>query len=857
MNQANSPSWLLSAAVFAFGFIATPISAQITPDGTLPNNSVVLPNGNIITIEGGTEAGTNLFHSFEEFSIPTRSEAFFNNATSIDNIITRVTGGNLSDIDGLIRANGTANLFLMNPAGILFGENASLNIGGSFFATTAESLVFGDGIEFSTRASSETSLLTINIPIGLQMGSNPGNIIVRGNGHRLTGGVIIPVTRGETPQGLQVNSGNTLALIGGDIRLDGGILTAEGNIELGAVGSNDISDRVEIVPAAAGWNVNYDNINQFRDIQLSQQAFIDASESIQLQGRNITLTENSNVLLESQGFSEFSVLEVRSSESIEIVGGINTEGFIATSFYSQSFFGNGGNIELSTPSLMISNGGKITNVAFGTANGGHVSIDVAEAIDLSGFQPNNPFNVSTINTLNLGSGRGGDLIVSSDRFNLTDGSNITSVIYDSGNGGDVTVRARQIELNGINPIFFIPSTIGSTNFGEGNLGNVKIDTSNLVLQDGARVTAGTFSVGNSGRLTINASEFIEIDGREISGSPTQIRSSAQIADRTAQELFGVPPIPTGEAGDIEIDTPQLIVTDGATVTLENEGLGNAGSLIVNSDAIVLDNEGSITAAILSGVGGNIRLHSENSLQLNNSSTITTEAEGMGDGGNITIDVPNLQLRNNSRISAEAGRTGNGGNLNLDTETIALLENSSIDANAFEGSGGNIQITTSGLFVSGNSGITASSQFGVDGIVTINNPIVDPASGLVALDGDTLDPNTQVSNSCEIATRSRFAFAGSGGLPEDPTQSLPVRTVWRDTRLGEIDTHLTPNPTETEISESAAPPAPLVEATGWRRNDRGQIELIVASGNPSQSPWKPHPECNLLSQESDGVESSAR
>ena len=191
-----------------------PVTAQISADDTV--STEVNNSDNISEITGGTTQGENLFHSFQEFSVPSGNTAFFNNATEIGNIISRVTGGSISNIDGLIRANGNANLILINPSGINFGANAQLDIGGSFLGSTADSVIFEDGTSFSAVAPDTSSLLTVSVPVGLQLGQTSGAINVQGAGHNLSLEIPVfaPYTRGEV-SGLKVQPGQTLGLVGG------------------------------------------------------------------------------------------------------------------------------------------------------------------------------------------------------------------------------------------------------------------------------------------------------------------------------------------------------------------------------------------------------------------------------------------------------------------------------------------------------------------------------------------------------------------------------------------------------------------------------------------------------------------
>ena len=211
MKQSLSLSLSL---VCLFGTLLqfSPASAQVTPDNT--TSTTVNQDGNNFEINDGERAGGNLFHSFRDFSVPTGGEAFFNNAADLAKIFSRVTGGNVSNIDGLIRANGSASLFLINPAGIMFGENARLDIGGSFLGSTADSLLFEDG-EFSATDKNNPPLLTINAPIGLGFRDNPAEITNRSVADDV---------------GLQVLPGQQITLLGGNLNLSGGRITAPGGV---------------------------------------------------------------------------------------------------------------------------------------------------------------------------------------------------------------------------------------------------------------------------------------------------------------------------------------------------------------------------------------------------------------------------------------------------------------------------------------------------------------------------------------------------------------------------------------------------------------------------------------------------
>ncbi|RMG06967.1 MAG: filamentous hemagglutinin N-terminal domain-containing protein [Cyanobacteria bacterium J055] len=537
MKSSSSIVFPLALLLLCHPDWTAPTWAQIVPDTTLPVNSQVQLDGNTWAIEGGTTAGGNLFHSFDQFDIPTGAEAFFNNSLSIENIITRVTGGQLSTIDGLIRANGTASLFLLNPNGIVFGPNARLDIGGSFFGSTADSIEFADGSQFSATENGAGTgtlpLLTINVPIGLQFGTNPGTIRVEGNGHNVRlSSFVSPLVRGNSTASWSVKPGQTLAFVGGDLVFEGGVATADsGRIELGSAAGG----RVGLSSTPSGWQLDYTDVPAFGDIRLQERSLVDASGlgsgSIQVRGRNISLEDGSAIIVQNLGTQAAGGIRAIASQSLEMVGNVPA-GIIPNTIRTETLgSGRGGDIDVSARRLAIRDGGMISARTFSDAPGGSSMVRASDSVELRGVATDPTFN-STVNALAFGNGRAGDFSISTGRFAVTDGGVAATVNFGAGDGGNATIRADSIGLVGVVPGIFTPSLVGSSTIGTGNGGNLTIDTARLTVRDGGRVDASTVGPGNAGSVTILARESITVSGT-VPGSinPSLLTSSANIVDR--------------------------------------------------------------------------------------------------------------------------------------------------------------------------------------------------------------------------------------------------------------------------------------------------------------------------------------
>jgi filamentous hemagglutinin family protein len=667
--KAISISPLFQISICALGslYLSSDISlAQVTSDGTV--NTQVTPNGNVAEITGGETRGGNLFHSFRDFSVGTGNEAFFNNATDISNIFSRVTGGNISNIDGLIRANGSANLFLINPAGILFGQNARLDVGGSFLGSTASSVLFEDG-EFSATDLENPPVLTINAPIGLGFRDNPAPI--ENNSTASADFNSLP-SFDDGKYGLRVPDGKTFALAGGNITADGGgIVAFGGRIELAAVGGEGI----------LGLTSNGDDFSfSFPD---------------NLTRADVTLTNEAGFLVAAGGGGDIAI----NAKNINILEGSDLYAGILSNLGSPN--AQAGNITLNaTDSVSATKSSQIISISFtnGQGNAGNVNITARNTISFDGRGENDSFPSGIFTGVGSeANGNGGDINIDTGSLFITNRAQFSSNTSGLGNAGNILIKARdQVSL--VNSILISEVTAPDENGegGRGDAGDINITTSSLLLQDGSALLADTENQGNAGNINIEARESLILEGEGPGAQSGSLEDNFIIPNQITATVDGeTNPDVIGNAGDININTRSLSISDEGFIRASTSGSGNAGNLNIGSKESPVKNLSLVNDAIISA------------------STFST-----GNAGNLTIFAESLVLESGAELQAISFDDGNAGNLTINAlESVKISGTapdgqspSGIFASAFNGmgNGGNLSIATDELIVQDQGTITAGN-----------------------------------------------------------------------------------------------------------------------------------------------------
>ena len=765
--------------------------AQIVPDNTLgTESSVVMPNTMIRGIEsdridGGVVRGTNLFHSFEQFNIGAGRGAYFTNPLGIDNILSRVTGANRSEILGRIGVLGSANLFLINPQGIVFGSDASLDVQGSFLATTANAVKLGEIGLFSASQPATSNLLSVS-PSAFWFNAVAAQSIV--NRSQAQSNIGQPNSI-ETAPGLQVQPGRSLALIGGDVRLEGGRLNAaEGRIELGSVAG---IGSVSLSQSGTQFVLGYDSIQNFGTIALSNEAFVDVSGErggdIQIRGARLEMGQNSSILSDTLGAEKGGEVLVRTTE-IVLSGNSRLS---ATA--SDTATGTGGNLSIETGRLSVRGGAQVSTKTTGAGQGGRLQINASDSIEVSGasevlpddFFPEFP---SGLLTESQGSGDAGELKIDTGRLIVQDGAVISTGTFLDGKGGKLQIKATDsIELLGALSVgIFRTGLFSGGGIGSGDAGELSIDTQRLIVRDGAVVSTRTFGDGQGGRLQINASDAIEVSGTTADG---------QLPGGLFTESFG-----DGAAGELRIDTGRLIVQDGAAISTANAfSAGEGGSLQINAtDAIEISGiatngifragggfpSGLFTESQGSGNAGNLRLETGR-LQIRDGAVISSRSQDVGKAGNINITVRDRLQANRGTIRTDSAQT-QGGAVTIRAEAILLFDKSDIRSTVASGAdnGGNITISAGSILAFDDSDILAFSRDGRGGNITLDTPAFFGENYRPASSGVTLD---SLDNNHRVDVNATGAISGSITLPDvsfiqNSLTELPDNQVNTDTLL---------------------------------------------------------------------------
>ncbi|HAX78897.1 MAG TPA: hypothetical protein DCY88_24480 [Cyanobacteria bacterium UBA11372] len=758
--------------------LTTTTLAQIIPDNSLgAERSIVTPNvphqGALSDrIDGGAIRGSNLFHSFQDFNVGNLQRVYFANPTGIENILGRVTGSQASQILGTLGVLGSANLYLINPNGIIFGKNARLDISGSFFASTARNLVLENGYQFGTENPGAPPLLTVNVRPGL--------------------GDWLPASGAIANSG-NLSVGQNLTLVGNNLDLQGQ-LQAGGNLTLQATNNLRVRDSIsDAFIASAGQQLLFQGnkldifaLNHpasgffsgqnmtFRSANpIGANAHFYSGGNFNLEninGDRGDLSSDDDPIIRASGDVSFNSY-TGASLHIFAGGSVNIDRILITGTEPANFINEtvtlsdgvttvtiNGNL---TPTVDIRAGttnfnppgitGATTGFSAppnpnGTATSANITINRIIApgglVFLTNqYQPNPALSGDiTVNNLiaTAAAAGGGNVVIDSRGRIVTPNFLDTSGADYSTNPARYISRGGDMTLIALGDIFMPPS---SRIFSEGIVGgNITLRSQSAIIQaptasGNSYIESATYGAGQGGDVNLNAptislSNFVQSNVRR--GAP-------------------------GSGGRLII-TANSLQGNGAILSNVTRG-GNGGNVIINADAISLDRSvvGSETFSPNGGKAGDVEINA-NTFVATNGGQVRSFTGGIGDAGNVTVSVlDSITLTGTnggvfSGFSSDVRRdaVGNAGAIAIETGSLSMAR------------GAQIRGTTLGRGNAGRIEIEATRSIALDGgiLVTIpNRP--EPVPITTAIVSEVTPGSQGQGNLIEINTGQLSVSNGAG------------------------------------------------------------------------------------------------
>jgi filamentous hemagglutinin family protein len=811
-----SPKHPILLILLCFFITFPPALAQITTDGTLGKSASLSGPDYSITADLGKQAGANLFHSFSQFDIGTGETATFTGPNSVENIISRVTGGSESRIDGILRSEiPGANFFLLNPAGVFFGPHSSLDINGSFHVSTADYLKLGEDGRFDARYPENDVLKTAPPSAFGFLGENSGAITFQGSGSKL-------VEDYWGLNGISVPEGETLSVIGGEIHMRDGLLldTYPAESRLRAPGGQ-INLMSLASPGEVPVNSELSDISAFGeygDISLSRGSAIDVSADksggICIRGGKFVISGQS------------SVTSLTGDEP-------------------------GGEIDIGMSSdLQINEDGHIMSASFGTGKGGDISIsaDLISIADNAFIFADSGMMISETENIG-GKGDGGNITLDANRLEITGGL-VSTTTLDSGKAGNITISADIATLtehgvitadNGIviaNQGGMISS--GTIIGGKGISGDITLNVSRLEMDKSAVSSNNYGEAEKGGKISITAKEHISIAGSETEepeqpldkfyGIASQARGSGDgghIAVETAElkltrdavingQTYG-----SGTGGNISLNLSRLDLSDGGTITTSTRGAGHAGEISIIADESVhisgsgekLDKSRIYTATHSGGTGGKLNI-STSVLRVGEDGEIVTKTLGdetwdgntLPDGraGDIELNADRAELKDGGIITAGSESDGDAGNISINIADTFTIDNAQLETSTQKSDGGNINIETAEMLHLSNGGSINTSVNGGEG-----------DGGNIAI-GETSAPESVVLKDSEIIADAHGGDGGDIHIVADGFLQSSFSTVSASSDLG-IDGNIYIESPDSDISSSLVVLSDdYLDATRWMK-----------------------------------------